>query len=50
MSEWGQSRRLTVRRLLSVYPDKQTCSESVGMSQSCQPCGHWPFRTCGSDV
>ena len=27
---------LTVRRLLPIYPDKQTSSESVGMSQRCQ--------------
>src|SRR5713226_1971714 len=27
---------LTVRRPLPVYPDKQTNSESVGMSQRCQ--------------
>jgi hypothetical protein len=27
---------LTVRRSLPVYPDKQTFSDSVGMSQTCQ--------------
>jgi hypothetical protein len=27
---------LTERRALPVYPDKQTSSESVGMSQRCQ--------------
>jgi hypothetical protein len=27
---------LTVRRSLPVYPDKQTSSEPVGMSQRCQ--------------
>jgi hypothetical protein len=31
---------LTERRALPVYPDKQTSSESVGMSQRCLIGGH----------
>src|ERR1700676_1232525 len=27
---------LTVRQSLPVFPDKQTCSKSIGMSQRCQ--------------
>ena len=30
---------LAVRRLLPVYPDERTCSESVGMSQTCHISG-----------
>ena len=32
---------LTERRAPPVYPDKQTSSESVGMSQRCQKRKHW---------
>ena len=31
----GQTRHLAVRRPLPVYPDKQTFSASVSMSQMC---------------
>jgi hypothetical protein len=34
---------LAVRRPLPVYPDEQTSSESVGMSQTCQ---QETFRCC----
>jgi hypothetical protein len=33
---FGQQRRLTVRRLLSVLPNNRTFSVSLGMSQKCQ--------------
>jgi hypothetical protein len=33
---------LTVRRSLLVYPDKQTCSKSVGMPQRCHEETHAP--------
>ncbi len=32
---------LTVRQSLPVYPNQQTFSESVGMSQRCQKRKHW---------
>src|SRR5207253_1756783 len=35
ISAWDQSRRFTVRRSLPVYPEKQTFSEPIGMSQRC---------------
>jgi hypothetical protein len=33
---WVKSAVLAVDRPLPVYPDEQTSSESVGMSQTCQ--------------
>ena len=33
---WVNRVAFTVRRSLPVYPEKQTFSESVGMSQRCQ--------------
>src|SRR5450432_3000144 len=36
MPELGQSRHLTVRRLLPIFPYEQTSVASVGMSQTCQ--------------
>jgi hypothetical protein len=37
---------LTVRRSLPVYPDKQTFSACVGMSQTCQKQTLKTFRLC----
>jgi hypothetical protein len=34
--QWVNRNGLTVRRSLPVYPEKQTFSEPVGMSQRCQ--------------
>jgi hypothetical protein len=36
MSEMGHQRRFDLGRSLPVYPDKQTSSDPVGMSQTCQ--------------
>jgi len=35
-SPWVENAVLTLRRRLPVYPDKQTFSVSVRMSQTCQ--------------
>jgi hypothetical protein len=36
MSEVGQSRRFGRRRLLPVFPDKQTSRTETGTSEKCQ--------------
>jgi hypothetical protein len=41
---WAKSAVLTIGRSLPVYPDKQTYSESAGMSQTCQQ------QTCKSTL
>jgi len=38
---WVNRVTLTLRRSLPLYPDKQTFSESVGMSQRCQRRKWW---------
>jgi hypothetical protein len=45
MSGVGQSRRLTVVRLLPVFPYEQTSAASVGMSQKCHKETHAAQQT-----
>ena len=50
LPRWVNLVVLTVRRSLPVYPNKQTISESVGMSQRCQDRTHASQQKVDGDL